>query len=293
MLSRFARDIKISHSIFALPFALLATFLAAGSQQRWPSVVTVTLIVVCMVLARTVAMAVNRWADAKIDAGNPRTAGRAIPSGAVSSSFMLGMAVGCSLAFVIATAGFWLFNGNVWPLVLSPAVLAYLALYSYCKRFTWTCHLVLGGALALSPLAAVIAVEPGYLASAVPWLLAAMVLCWVAGFDVIYALQDVGFDREVGLFSMPASLGVEPALWVSRLLHVGAVAAIVMAGQLSAQLGLLFSLAVGGTVGLLLLEHALVWRSKTHHIHMAFFTLNGIISVLLGIAGIVDVLRGL
>jgi len=288
-----ARDIKLAHSVFALPFALLATFLAAGSAQRLPTAITLGLIVLCMFTARTVAMAVNRWADASMDAANPRTAGRAIPRGAVSRRFVLGTAIGTGAAFVAAAAGFWIANANPWPVILSPLVLGYLAAYSFTKRLTWACHLFLGGALALSPLAAAIAVAPAYVLTAPPWLLAGVVLCWVAGFDVIYALQDLGFDRENAVFSMPASLGVERALWVSRALHALVAAGLIALIYLSPQLGVCFTVAAGIAIALLVLEHALVWGSRTNHIHIAFFTLNGIISLLLGAAGIVDSIRAL
>ena len=288
-----ARDIKLAHSVFALPFALLATFLAAGSAQRLPGAVTLGLIVLCMFTGRTVAMAVNRWADASMDAANPRTAGRAIPRGAVTRRFVMGTAIGSAMAFIVAAGGFYVVNGNPWPVMLSPAVLAYLALYSFTKRITWACHLVLGGALALSPLAAAIAVEPGYVLTASPWLLAGIVLCWVAGFDVIYALQDLDFDRSNAVFSMPANLGVERALWISRALHALVAAGLVALVFLSAQLSVYFAVAAAITIALLALEHALVWGSKTNHINLAFFTVNGVISVLLGAAGTMDVVIAL
>ena len=290
----FARDIKISHSIFALPFALLATFLALAStsteKTTFPKPWTIVLITLCMVLARTMAMSFNRWADAKLDATNPRTQGRAIPSGRLSGSFMLSIAIGCAFGFIVACAGFWILDGNAWPLILSPFVLTFLGGYSYTKRFTWLCHLYLGLALALSPIAAVIAIAPSYLSGSEPWLLAGMVMCWVAGFDIIYALQDVAADRESGTFSMPSRLGVEPALWISRLLHIISLALLITLASVSSQLDLRFNIGVGIVAALLILEHALVWGSKTHHINMAFFTVNGMISVLLGALGIWDVL---
>ncbi len=288
-----AADIKLSHSVFALPFALLATFLAAAgpdvASPRWPALSVVLLIIACMVLARTMAMAMNRWADRVIDADNPRTAGRAIPSGRLSPRFMLATAIACAGLFTVAAAGFWFVDGNRWPVILAPLVLAWLAGYGYVKRFTALCHLYLGSALAISPVAASIAVEPGHLGQAAPWLLAAMVICWVAGFDIIYALQDVEVDRAQGLHSIPAKLGVEPALWVSRALHAAAAAALVALGWVTPQLGWLFAIGVWLTVALLVLEHALVWRSDERRIDMAFFTVNGVISLLLGALGIVDV----
>jgi 4-hydroxybenzoate polyprenyltransferase len=270
-LTAIARDIKLSHSLFAMPFALLATFLAAGYADRLPGIDELVLIVLCMVFARTVAMTVNRWADRELDAQNPRTAGRAIPSGRVSGGAVLSTAGVCALLFVLCTAGFWLLRDNPWPLILSPLVLAWVAGYSFTKRFTWLCHLFLGSALAVRPVAAAIAIEPGYLEQIDVYLLAVMVMCWVAGFDVIYALQDVAADREQGLFSLPSRVGVEPALWVSRLLHVIVAAMLVALIVLSTQLD------------------ALVWGGRTHRLPMAFFTVNGVISVVLGVAGIVDV----
>ncbi|MEO1236039.1 MAG: UbiA-like polyprenyltransferase [Planctomycetota bacterium] len=285
-----ARDIKLSHTVFALPFALLGMVLAAGWAGRAVTWAEAGLIVLCMLLARTFAMCVNRLADAEIDARNPRTAGRAVASGAVSRRFAAGTILATGIGFVAATSGFWVLRGNAWPAALALPVLAVLAGYSFTKRFTWLCHVALGLALALSPVAAALAIEPGYLAaSATAWLIAAAVLGWVAGFDVIYALQDVGVDRAQGLFSMPASLGEEPALWISRGLHAASLSALVAASVVSPQLGVFFAAAVAATAALLVVEHALVWRSTTNHIHLAFFTVNGVISLLLGAAGFVDV----
>lgn len=286
------RDIKLSHSVFALPFALLAMVLAAGwtpPDGRLPTGGEMVLIVLCMVLARTVAMAVNRWADATIDAANPRTAKRAVPSGQVHPQFMLSTAIVCGFGFVFATAGFWLLRSNPWPLILSPIVLGYLAAYSYTKRFTWFCHLYLGTTLALSPLAATIAIQPGYLGQPTPWLLAGMVVGWVAGFDIIYALQDVEVDLAQGLRSMPARFGSARALWISRVLHGGVIALLWAVWRVSPQLGPFFLAAAALASALLVLEHTLVWGSRTNRLNLAFFTVNGVISLLLGAAGIADV----
>ncbi len=292
-LAAVARDIKLSHTVFAMPFALLAVFLAAGSVGRLPSYSEFGLIVLCMFLARTVAMTVNRLADAGLDSSNPRTAGRALPSGQLDRQLVVLTTVICVIAFIAAAGGFWLLRGNPWPVIFSPVVLAYLAGYSYTKRFTWLCHLYLGTALALSPIAAVIAIEPGYLNVAEPWLLAGMVACWVGGFDVIYALQDIEHDRALGLYSIPAKLGVHKAMWVSRLLHLTTIGCLLGLGFVSPQLDSVFLAASILTVALLLLEHGLVWRSKTHHINAAFLTVNGVISLLLGAAGIVEVVTAM
>ncbi len=286
-----AGDIKLSHSVFALPFAILASFLACGQATRRPSVAELGLIVVCMVLARTVAMTVNRWADRNIDAGNPRTARRAIPSGRVSASLFLSVAIACSFLFIVTCSGFWLLRGNLWPMLCAPGVLAFVAAYSFAKRFTWLCHMMLGIALALSPLAATVALEPAQMFSLWPWLLFTAVLCWVAGFDVIYALQDVDVDRRDGLHSMPSKLGVEPALWISRALHLISVLCLAALSRTSPLLHEAFAVGVAAMAALLILEHALVWRSERRHIDMAFFTINGIVSLLMGTLGVIDVWR--
>jgi 4-hydroxybenzoate polyprenyltransferase len=292
-LSHVARDIKLAHSVFALPFAVLGLLLAAGSVQRRPSFSETGLVVLCMVLARTMAMTVNRWADARLDAANPRTQGRAVPGGQVSRPFMAGVALLCAALFVAAAALFWFIHHNPWPVILAPLVAAWLAGYSFTKRFTWLCHVFLGTALALSPVAAALAVHPPFLAQADVWLLAGMVTGWVAGFDVIYALQDVDFDRGAGLHSMPANLGVQPALWISRVLHAAALTCLIALQWISPQLGPLFGVGVVLVAGLLILEHALVWKSRTHHLNLAFFTVNGVISVLLGALGATDVVRSI
>ena len=286
-----ARDIKVSHTIFAMPFALLATFLAAASAHRLPDPPTIGLIVACMILARTLAMAVNRWADADLDSKNPRTANRAIPAGRIASEFVLAAAVGTGVGLVAATGGFWWLNANPYPLLLSPLVIAWLAGYSFTKRFTWLCHIYLGGALAISPLAAGIAIQPSWLGHADVYLLAAAVLCWVAGFDIIYALQDVSVDRQMGIKSLPANLGVSTALTVARSLHVVAMGLLVTLGVVSPSLGAMYLAGCTIVAALMTLEHTLIWRSGTKHLHMAFFTLNGAISVVLGGLGIFDAVR--
>ena len=285
-----ARDIKLSHTVFALPFALLATFLAAGWDGRLPAVGEFVLILLCMFFARTFAMAFNRLSDALIDARNERTAERALPSGRVRWDTMLWVVLASAFAFVVCTAFFIMQSGNPFPLILSLPVLLVLGGYSYTKRFTWLCHVFLGLALSISPVAAAIAIEPGYLAQPVVWLLGLMVLTWVAGFDVLYALQDTEIDRELGPYSIPSRLGVGSALMISRGLHLVSIAALMSVAWLSAQLGLLFWIAAGVTAALLVFEHALVWGGRTKQLNMAFFTVNGVISLLLGIAGITDIL---
>ena len=283
-LSLFARDIKISHTVFALPFALLSTFLAAGGV---PAAGKLLLILVCMVTARTVAMAANRLLDARLDALNPRTAGRAIPSGKLSTSFYAAVLAACGLAFLLATAGFWFAYRNPWPLILAIPVLLFLCGYPLLKRFTRLCHYYLGAALALAPVCAWVAVT-GSIAPPPLWM-AAAVLCWTAGFDIIYACQDYQSDLECGVFSVPAKIGVGPALWVSRATHVVCVAMLVMLGLSSTELGALYFTGVAAAILLLVVEHSLVKPTDLSKVNLAFFTFNGIISLLLGTLGVIDV----
>ena len=276
--------IRFSHTVFALPFALLSTFLAAGGV---PAAGKLLLILVCMVTARTVAMAANRLLDARLDALNPRTAGRAIPSGKLPTSFYSAVLATCGLAFVAATAGFWFAYANPRPLVLAIPVLLFLCGYPLLKRFTRLCHYYLGAALALAPVCAWIAVT-GSIAPPPLWM-AAAVLCWTAGFDIIYACQDYQSDLECGVFSVPAKIGVGPALWVSRLTHAVCVAMLVALGFSSAHLGALYFTGVAAAILLLVVEHGLVKPTDLSKVNLAFFTFNGIISLLLGTLGIVDV----
>jgi 4-hydroxybenzoate polyprenyltransferase len=284
-LAHFAADIKISHTVFALPFALLSTFLAAGGMPHWGQL---GLILVCMVSARTVAMAANRLLDARLDALNPRTARRAIPSGRLSAPFVGAVALLCCATFLAACWGFLFWFGNPWPVYLGWAVLAFLSAYPLLKRFTRLCHYYLGAALALAPVCAWIAIRGSL--DAPPLWMAAAVLCWTAGFDIIYACQDYHSDCEQGVFSVPAKLGIGPALWVARLTHAACVAFLLML-FLSARppLGAVFLCGIGLVVVLLVVEHLLVRPDDLSKVSLAFFTVNGIISVVLGTLGIVDV----
>lgn len=289
-------DIKLAHSVFAMPFALLAGAMAVPADVSAGFVAGVLgLIVVCMVLARTWAMLVNRLADAGIDAENPRTAGRVFAAGRLGRRQGWLIALGCAALFVLACAGFWAGFGNPWPMALSLPVLGWIALYSYTKRFTALCHVFLGGALAVSPIAAVIAVNPAMLweleASARAVLaIAGFVLLWVAGFDVAYALQDLDFDRGKGLHSIPAALGWKGALWTSRVMHACAFGLLCAANTLEPRFGVIFACATLGVGGLLIYEHVVLSRRGLAGLPMAFFTLNGVVSVLLGVAGVADLL---
>lgn len=296
-----AADIKLAHSVFALPFALLGAFMARPAGAAWGRFGSILLLVVlCMVFARTWAMLINRIADRRFDAENPRTTGRALASGRLSPGEARLAAWGSAAAFAACTSLFGVLLGNWWPALLSAPVLAWLALYSYTKRFTAAAHLVLGTALAASPLAAAIAVEPaaaglssgeaGAALNPALWLLAGMVALWVAGFDVIYALQDIDFDRSRGLHSIPARLGWRSAAWASRALHAGAAACLVLAWRAEPRFGWIMGAGVLLVLGLLVLEHAVLARRGRAGLDTAFFTINGVVSCVLGAAGCVDLL---
>jgi 4-hydroxybenzoate polyprenyltransferase len=249
------------------------------------------LVLLAMVLARTVAMLSNRLLDREIDRRNPRTATRAIPSGGVSTGQALGTLAGCAAGFVVTCGFFAALYGNWWPVFLAVPVLCWIGAYPLAKRFTSLSHLWLGSALALSPLAAALAIDPPALGrQPALWLLSGVVLCWVAGFDVIYALQDLDVDRAQGLHSLPARLGWRGALRVSRLLHGTAALLLVVTTVIDPRLGAIFGLGAVITCALLVLEHATVSRSGTSRLSLAFLTLNGLISCAVGGLGIVDVM---
>jgi 4-hydroxybenzoate polyprenyltransferase len=272
--------IKFSHTLFALPFALLSAFLAA---EGWPRPATLAKILLAMIGARSAAMAHNRLADRRLDAANPRTASRALPAGALSVGFVRAFLVASVLLFVAAAASL-----NRVTLLLSPAALGLLLLYSYTKRYTALSHLVLGLCLALAPVGAWIAVR-GSIAR-LPILLGLAVLFWTAGFDVIYSLQDEDHDRRVGLRSIPARFGARGALWISALFHLAMVALLLAVWRLSGG-GWLFLGGIAATGVALVYQHAIVKPGDLSRIDAAFFTANGFVSVTLALFGIADVLR--
>jgi 4-hydroxybenzoate polyprenyltransferase len=260
--------IKWEHSVFALPFALCGAMLAAGGL---PTLHQVVWIIVAMVAARSAAMAFNRLADASIDAANPRTRARALPTGQLTPAFVATFVVVSSVVFIAAAAEL-----NRLALWLSPVALAVLLLYSYTKRFTRWSHLVLGFALGIAPSAAWIAVrgslDPRIL------LLTAAVTFWVAGFDVLYACQDFDFDRSSGLQSIPRYLGISRALWVARAFHV--IMLLWLAAVLvTFGMGKLAIAGVAVVAVLLAYEHSLVSAGDLRKLNAAFFTMNGVISV--------------
>jgi 4-hydroxybenzoate polyprenyltransferase len=289
-------DIKLAHSVFALPFAILATFIVApitesGSIDFSNLPITLTLIILAMVFARTWAMLVNRVADMNLDAENERTKRRAFASGQLSRRDGFLLLTATAIAFVVTTAGFGFFYDNWLPTQLSIPVLAWIGFYSFTKRFTFLCHLFLGGALAASPIAAAIAINPNLLPeSPEVFTLALMVLLWVAGFDVIYALQDLEHDRSAKLNSIPAKFGWKSAIWIARLFHLFALLALIQTWRLSTTLSTLFLIAIILTTLLLIYEHAILAKRGKAGIPIAFFTLNGIISLTLGAMGTLDII---
>jgi 4-hydroxybenzoate polyprenyltransferase len=275
--------IKFAHTVFALPFAVMGMVLAA---RGLPPAETVLWILVAMVGARTAAMGWNRVADARIDARNPRTAGRSIPAGRVSPDFALVLTLAAAAVFVLACGLI-----NEICLALSPVVLLVLALYPFTKRFTAGSHVVLGLALGLSPVGAWVAVRgafgPGVEAVV---LLGGAVALWVAGFDVLYACQDLEHDRrEPGLHSIPKTLGLRRALHLARGLHLAAVLALVGVALL-APLGWIYAAGVLLAAALLHREHAILSPEDLSRLDVAFFPLNGLVSLLIGGLAVVDVL---
>ncbi len=280
--------IKFAHSVFALPFALIATFLAGRELpgRSLPLPGHVLLIIGCMVSARSVAMTFNRIADREIDARNPRTQDRPLPTVRLSlraTLFFFGCAMG---AFLGCCFGFYWLYENPWPLAGSVPVLLYLCGYSYAKRFTKWSHYWLGSAIALSPVAAWVAIHPPSLGLPALALMGAVTL-WIAGFDIIYACQDIEVDRRDGLHSLPARLGPGPALWLARASHVGTVALLLALAWL-APLGGLYLAGVAVVGVLLLVENALVHPNDFSRVNLAFFTINGVVSLLLGVVAVVD-----
>jgi 4-hydroxybenzoate polyprenyltransferase len=271
--------IKFSHTLFALPFALLAAILAARGLPPWPTMLKILL---AMVGARSAAMSHNRLADQAIDAANPRTASRALPSGRLSVGFVRMFLAASVVLFLLAAASL-----NRLTLLLSPVALGILFAYAYTKRFTWLSHLVLGLCMGLAPVGAWIAVSGSL--SKTPLLLGLAVALWGAGFDVLYALQDEEHDRQAGLQSVPARWGTRKALAVSAALHAGMLAPLIAVWHLSGG-GILFAAGIVATAAALLYQHAIVKPGDLSRVDTAFFTANGFVSIALAGFGIADVL---
>jgi 4-hydroxybenzoate polyprenyltransferase len=274
--------VKFSHTIFAMPFAMTGFFMATIKEAHpfyWQKFL---LVVLCMVFARSAAMAFNRWLDADIDKRNPRTAAREIPAGVIAPSNALYFVIANALLFMLCT---WFINRLCF--FLSPVALLVVLGYSYTKRFTALCHLVLGLGLSLAPIGAFLSVT-GYFAI-LPVLVSVLVLCWVSGFDIIYALQDEDFDRSQSLNSIPAWLGKPRALRFSEALHV-------VAGLLVATIGILghfswlYWIGAGVFIIMLVSQHLLVKPNDLSRVNLAFMTTNGIASVVYAIFVIADMI---
>lgn len=263
--------IKFEHTLFALPFAFLGAVLAARGIPAWSQILWITL---AMIGARSTAMAFNRIVDREIDARNPRTRARALPAGLLSPRFAWVFTLCAATLFFFAAAML-----NRLTLLLAPVALASVLFYSYTKRFTSLSHVFLGWALAIAPTGAWIAVR-GALDDFAPLLLSLVVLLWTAGFDVLYACQDYDFDRASRLRSIPARFGIERSLWISRVLHAGAFAAIVALYWLT-HLGAIAFAGVLASGALLVYQHTLVRADDLRRLNAAFFTTNAFVSVIL------------
>jgi len=277
--------IKFSHTIFALPFAIVGFFLAIKSTNAAVDWRLLLLVLLCMVFARSAAMAYNRYLDRDIDEKNPRTIQREIPAGIISPKAALSFVVINCLLFVLTT-----YFINTLCFALSPIALLVILGYSYTKRFTFLCHFVLGLGLSLAPIGAYIAVTGTF--GIIPILYASAVLFWVAGFDIIYALQDEEFDRSLNLQSVPVKLGKQNALRLSNILHFLCAGCMIAAGILLSQQyessGWLLWLATIIFLLLLFYQHQLVRPNDLSKVNLAFFTTNGIASLIFGLLIILD-----
>ncbi len=264
--------VKFSHTVFALPFAVIGFFLGIefiGDAPDWSLFLKVVL---CMVFARSAAMGFNRYIDREFDKRNPRTAIREIPSGLISPTAAIGFVILMCIAFIFTT--WWI---NTLCFALSPVALAVVLGYSITKRFTWLCHLILGLGLSLAPIGAFLAVTGSF--NLIPVLFSLAVLFWTAGFDIIYALQDEEFDRSQQLYSIPVRLGRAKSLRLSEVLHVFTAAFLALAGFL-ASFGLFYWIGFAVFTSLLIYQHRLVKPDDLSKVNLAFFTTNGVASIL-------------
>lgn len=274
--------VKFSHTVFALPFALVGYFLGATTGGYGFSLRAFLLMLACMVFARSAAMAFNRYADQRYDSMNPRTAGREIPSGKISKRNALVFVLVSSVFFITTTALL-----NRLTFMLSPVALIIILGYSFTKRFTALCHFILGLGLSLAPIGAYIAVTGTF--ALLPVIYSAIVLTWVSGFDIIYALQDDRFDRETGLYSIPVVMSRRQALFVSVALHIFSTLFVVAAGLLGAG-GPLYWAGALIFLALLTYQHLIVRPDDLSRVNLAFGTTNGIAGVIYGLLVVMDLL---
>ncbi|WP_028610528.1 UbiA-like polyprenyltransferase [Paenibacillus harenae] len=274
--------IKFEHTVFALPFAFMGAILGAvAMEQRLPSWEEIGWITLAMFGARSAAMSLNRLIDKTIDLRNPRTEKRALPAGLLKSAEVLFFIIASFVLLIVASA-------NLEPIALKlmPIAVLMLVLYSYTKRFTWLCHLVLGLTIALSPLGGWVAVTGGFNLSA--WLLYGTVALWIAGFDIIYATQDYDYDRREGLHSIPARFGIAGALWFARTLHIVTAIGFITLFWLT-ELSWMYLLGTLISIALLFYQHWLVRPNDLSRVQTAFFGMNGTLSVVLFLFTIVDI----
>ncbi len=280
-IKKYGELVMFSHTLFSLPFALMAMLVAANGL---PKMMTILWIFVALIAGRNGANAFNRFADAEIDQKNPRTAGRHIPKGVVKKKEALIITIVCYAIFVFAAAMI-----NTICFILSPVALILFTLYSYTKRFTWICHLFLGVTCAGAPVGAWLAVRGKF--ELVPIIYAAIVTLWVAGFDIIYGTQDIAFDRQEGLFSIPARFGQNLALWIARAFHFMMIVFLISLVFFT-QLGVIYLVGVGISIVLLVIEHIMVDPKNKDKMNIASYHINQIISVLLLGVTIIDVFIG-
>lgn len=283
--SKYFSLVKFSHTIFAMPFAIIGFVYATTQIEVWeePWWMLLTQVILCMVLARNVAMGFNRWADRDIDAKNPRTAQREIPSGAISSRKAMRFITINALLFVALASSI-----NILTALLSPVALLIIIMYSYCKRFTALSHIVLGLSLSIAPIAAYIAVTGEF--AIAPCVLSTIVLTWCAGFDIIYALQDAEFDRKNRLHSIPSKYSARTSLSISIALHVVTVIALLWFVTYCPQSTIMW-VGVVIFIALIILQHILVTPTKQKNIGIAFGTINGLASTILAICIVIDLLK--
>lgn len=276
----FLEMIRFSHTLFALPFALFSASLAWYGKPQGFCWLELGAILLCLVFARSAAMAFNRLADRHLDAGNPRTAGRHLPSGQLGVMQVWWFTLVCGVGFVGSTALFLLADpANPWPLYLAVPVLAFICTYSYTKRFTSLAHFWLGASLLLAPLSAWVAIR-GPEQLVIPLILGAAVFFWVSGFDIIYACQDTSYDRQAGLYSVPSRLGVPLALRLALVCHlIMLVFLLALYFFASPPLGMVYLVGIAAVAGLLLYEHSLVSPNDLTRVNQAFFQVNAIISL--------------
>jgi 4-hydroxybenzoate polyprenyltransferase len=290
---RILEMIRFSHTLFALPFALIGALLAWHSKHEGFSWIELGGILLCMVFARSAGMAFNRLADRQLDAANPRTAMRHLPSGQLSAATVWIFLTACAAGFVATTALFLVAEpANPWPLSLSVPVLTFTCAYSFAKRFTALAHFWLGASLLLAPVAAWIAIR-GLEDLQQPLILGLAVLFWVTGFDIIYACQDVEFDRRARLHSIPVWLGVNGALRVAFVCHLVMVIWLVALYWAAPPLGLIYLCGVAAVAALLVYEHALVRADNLSRVNQAFFHVNAVISLGLFAVVVLQIVVGL